>query len=451
METAEASARRFCGLGWAVAELPFPCPRGSGNLCGVDYGGNSLIKLLHTADLHLDSPLRSLALKDERLREQVQMASRAALERMVRFAIDEGVAALLIAGDLFDGQERSAKTAAYLAGQLERLGAAGIAVFYIKGNHDAENPVTGEIALPGNVHIFDGRGGKQQIAGHDVWIHGVSFRDKHAPESLLSKFDAPVAGAVNIAMLHSSLTGAAGHDPYAPCSVAELSAMGFDYWALGHVHKRQVHSTEPFIVMPGIPQGRDIGEAGPKSATLITIEDGKIGIEEVLTSLVEFRESVLSVDGADEDDLRRALKAHLEAEASASVSEAAILRLTLAGMSPRAWQIRRDRDMWVETAQEFAAGTGRIWIEKLRLEIEAPRAVGAGDAVSELADLMGEIGGDAGYLAAARAEVEQMIGLLPADRRREIMPDEASVEALITTISQEAALMMVAKMKGVAS
>ena len=82
------------------------------------------IKILHTADLHLDSPLRSLALKDEALRDQVQTASRIALARMVQFAIDEGVAALLIAGDLYDGQERSAKTAAYLAGEMARLEAA---------------------------------------------------------------------------------------------------------------------------------------------------------------------------------------------------------------------------------------------------------------------------------------------------------------------------------------
>jgi DNA repair exonuclease SbcCD nuclease subunit len=414
-------------------------------------GRFSLIKILHTADLHLDSPLRSLALKDDRLREQVQMASRSALERMVQFAIDEDVAAFLIAGDLFDGQERSAKTAAYLAGQLDRLGAAGVEVFYIKGNHDAENPVTGEVSLPANVHSFDGRGGKVQITGQDIWVHGVSFRDKHAPESLLPKFDAPVAGAVNIAMLHSSLTGAAGHDPYAPCSVAELSAMGFDYWALGHVHKRQIHSVAPFIVMPGMPQGRDIGEAGPKSATLISIDQGKIEIQDVPTSIVEFRESVLDISGADEDELRRALKAHLDVEAAATKSEAVILRLTLRGPSARAWQIRRDRDVWIETAQEFAMATGRVWIEKLRMEIEAPSVAGALDAVSELGKLMSEIGEDEGFRAAARSEVEQMIGLLSADRRREIAPDEDSFEALITTISEEAILSMIAKMKGVVS
>ncbi len=411
------------------------------------------IKILHTADLHLDSPLRSLALKDEALRDQVQTASRIALARMVQFAIDEGVAALLIAGDLYDGQERSAKTAAYLAGEMARLEAARIAVFYIKGNHDAENPVTGEIALPSNVYIFDGRGGKVQLGEEDIWIHGVSFRDKHAPASLLPKFEPPVRGAINIAMLHSSLTGAAGHDPYAPCTVAELTAMGFDYWALGHVHKRQVHSSAPWVVMPGNPQGRDIGESGPKSATLLTIEDGKIAVEVVPTSAVEFRLSALDVTSLpDEDALRRALTAHLAAEAEATVSDAAILRLSLVGSHPRAWQIRRDRDIWEETAQAIAAQTGRLWIEKISFEIGAPQTQGAGrDAVSELRGIMDELCTDAAFRAAARAEVEQMIGLLPSERRREIAPDEAALEALVTDLAREAAMAMIAKMKGVSA
>ena len=152
-----------------------------------------MIKILHTADVHLDSPLRSLALRDSELRDRVQTASRTALTRIVDIAIAEDVAALLIAGDLFDGAERSARTAAFLTMQLERLRERGIHVFYIKGNHDAENPLTGEMSLPDNVHVFDGRGGKVQLSD-DVWIHGVSFANRHAPESLLPKFPAPVRG-----------------------------------------------------------------------------------------------------------------------------------------------------------------------------------------------------------------------------------------------------------------
>ena len=152
-----------------------------------------LTKILHTADLHLDSPLRSLALCDEDLRARVESATRAALTRIVDTALSERVAAVLIVGDLFDGAERSARTAAFLLGELDRLLLGEIRVFYVKGNHDAENPITGALDLPGNVHVFNARGGKAQLED-GIWIHGVSFSGRHAPDSLLPRFSTPVEG-----------------------------------------------------------------------------------------------------------------------------------------------------------------------------------------------------------------------------------------------------------------
>src|SRR5688572_23305520 len=117
-----------------------------------------MTKILHTADLHLDSPLATTALRNDGLRAAVQNATRAALDRIVEIAIEESVASVLISGDLYDGGQRSMKTAAYLLSALRRLAAAGIRVFVIRGNHDAESTITREIAWPDNVHAFDGRG-----------------------------------------------------------------------------------------------------------------------------------------------------------------------------------------------------------------------------------------------------------------------------------------------------
>jgi DNA repair exonuclease SbcCD nuclease subunit len=76
-------------------------------------------------------------------------------------------------------------------------------------------------------------------------------------------------------MRHTSLGGATGHDPYSPCSVADLQATGFEYWALGHIHKRIIHEGPCTIVMPGIPQGRDINEGGLKSVSLVTVNNDR--------------------------------------------------------------------------------------------------------------------------------------------------------------------------------
>lgn len=409
------------------------------------------IRLLHTADLHLDSPLRSLALRDDRLREAVETASRAALSRLADLAIDEGVRALLIAGDLFDGRERSARTGAFLVATFDRLRAAGIDVFAIRGNHDAENPVSGTVEWPDNVHVFDGRGGKVRLGESEIWVHGVSFSGRHAADSLLPKFGPPVPGAVNIGLLHTSLAGAPGHDPYAPCTVADLCAHGFDYWALGHVHARAVHSERPFVVMPGMPQGRDMGEAGPKSATLVEVAGSAVSAREVPSSVVEFRRVTVDVTGAeDETAIRRLLRARLDEAARATVSDAAIVRLTLAGRTPRAWALRRDRDRWAETARMTAEETGRLWIEALELDVTPPgeAAAAPGDAVAELDRLMTSLRAEPGFLAEARSEIDDVLRHLPPERRAALLPEEAALDALAERLTASGAEQMVARMRG---
>jgi exonuclease SbcD len=248
-------------------------------------------------------------------------------------------------------------------------------------------------------------------------------------------------------MLHTSLTGAAGHDPYAPCSIADLTRTGFDYWALGHIHKRQVHAKKPWVVMPGNPQGRDIGESGPKSASLITIEAGVIAVSEVPTSAVEFRHSSVSLDELEDDDaIRTRLRAHLADEAA--VVDGAIIRLRLTGATPRGWAMRRDRDMWAEVLGQMASDTGRLWIEKLEFDVTPPVEAAAGDAVGELHNLMAEIAGEDGFSAAAQQEMEQMLALLPQARRAELVPDPAALAALLERLTGSAVLAMTAAMRG---
>lgn len=408
-----------------------------------------MIKILHTADVHLDSPLKSLALRDPELRDRVRTATRAAFTTIVDIALAEGVTALLIVGDLFDGAERSARTAAFLTLQLERLLERGIRVFYIKGNHDAENPLTGELSLPDNVHIFDGRGGKVQLTD-GVWIHGVSFTGRHAPESLLPKFQAPVEGAVNIAMLHTSLTGAEGHDPYAPCALGDLTAAGFDYWALGHVHRRQVHSRTPWVVMPGTPQGRDIGDPGPKSATLVSIGE-MIGIEEVPTSVVEFlRVRIDATDTESDDALRDLLRRTLRETARSMLSDSAVIRLELTGRTPRRWQVLRDQDVWTDTAAQYAREAGTRWLDKVVFDLSDSAGPGH-SATDELAGIMQTIREEPGFAETCRAEIEGILQELPPQRRAEILPDEVAMDQLAQRLAANGAERILARMKGAAS
>jgi len=412
--------------------------------------GDDVYKILHTADIHLDAPLRSLALRDDGLQEIVRAATRTAFTRLVDFALSENVGAVLISGDLFDGQARSATTAAFLLSQFDRLRHADIAVCYIRGNHDAENPISGDLTFPDNVHVFDGRGGIMQISGQDIYIHGVSYSGRHAPDSLLPRFNAPVPHAINIAMLHSSLSGSAGHDSYAPCSVQDLTRLGFDYWALGHVHKRQIHSESPWIVMPGMPQGRDIGEAGPKSATLITVENGKLSIAEVATAAVEFMQATVDVSECTSDDaIRTQLRSVLAALLRELKAEAAILRLTLTGAAAQRWQILRDQDIWTETIIAFARSTGRLWIEKVSYELTSPPAIRREEmAIDELADIMQQIVSEEGFMAGINATTETVFAELPAQRRAVLIPDPDAVQRVSKIHAGTGAQRLLSAMRG---
>lgn len=410
-----------------------------------------MIKIIHTADVHLDSPLRTLALRDPDLHEKVQGATRSAFSRIVDQAIGVQAHALLIAGDLFDGTARSAKTAAFLLSELNRLSSAGIPAFYIKGNHDAENPLTGETTLPDNVHLFDGQGSKVQLEGTDVWIHGVSFTGKIAEESLLSKFSSPVENSINIGMLHTSLAGSAGHDVYAPCSVKELVDTGFDYWALGHIHKRQVHSEAPWVVMPGIPQGRDIGEPGPQSATLITIDEGTITTSKFPTSSIEFIRLALDVSQLQAaNDLQELAQTELKALAASLTSDDAIVRVQLEGQSALRWQWLRDQEQWKESLNLLCRETGKLWIEKLIFDVVDVPTVGADkSAMGELSALMATIrDGDAFHKEAVEL-IEEILAPLPASERAKLLPDENAITELANSLSEQGQEHLLAVMKGV--
>ncbi|MGP9788526.1 metallophosphoesterase family protein [Roseinatronobacter sp. NSM] len=368
-------------------------------------------RFIHTADLHLDSPLRSLALRDPDLASLVGGATRMALRNIIDLCLSERVDALLISGDLYDGSQTSMKTARFLASELARLNEAGIRAFLIRGNHDAESRITRELTLPPCVHLFDGRAGLELLehGPQRIAVHGLSFREPKAPESLLPKYRPPVGDAVNIGLMHTSLNGAAGHDPYAPCALSDLQASGFDYWALGHIHKRAVYPGAACVVMPGIPQGRDIGEVDGGSVTLVTVDDGgALNLEERSVALAAFCIVPVDVTGMNDwNDLLASMRTALERADRRAPHLVARLRLT--GATPLAQRLLRDQDLALAEAQELARGMGQTWVEKLVLDLgNTPSVTG------ELAQLAALINDDFRHSDSFTATLEEMRATLQA-------------------------------------
>jgi len=417
-------------------------------------------RFVHAADVHLDSPLRSLALRDHALADLVGNATRRAFAGVVRTCLDEQVDALLLSGDLYDGDQTSMKTARFLAGQVHRLHAAGVKVFLIRGNHDALSKITRELTFPdSSVTIFGGRASavsvERERGAVPIAIHGISFAQPHAPESLLARFKPPVEGAVNIGLLHTSLGGSEDHDPYAPCAMADLHAAGFRYWALGHIHKRSTSEGDATVVMPGMPQGRDIGEAGAKSVTLATVgDDGSILIEERVTSVAQFERVAVDLDGvADWRGMVGALERALGEARDRVASEHLVARVRLTGTTPLAWRLRRDVDLLRTEADDRAAGVGRTWIEKLEVDCRPPpampdRANGDGaDPFEELRRLMGEVSEDDAYLTEIAEIAEDLRLQLPRECRSLVGDDPAAFQANLAIAARDGIDDVLARLK----
>lgn len=236
-----------------------------------------MIKFIHTADIHLDSPLKGLEAHDDAPVQEIRGATRRAFDNLVDLAITEAVDFILIAGDLYDGDWKDYNTGLFFAARMGRLDRAGIDVFIVSGNHDAASQITKTIPLPDNVTVFP-FGKPRSVIRDDlgVIIHGQSYSRRVVTENLARNYPRNNPDYLNIGVLHTSLTGRDGHEPYAPCSPDELASKGYDYWALGHVHQREIVSMAPWIVFPGNLQGRHIRETGAKGATLVTVVEGRI-------------------------------------------------------------------------------------------------------------------------------------------------------------------------------
>ena len=411
-------------------------------------GATMSYRFVHAADIHLDSPLRSLALRDPHLAELIGNATRQAFVTIVDLCLDEQVDALLLAGDLHDGDQTSMKTARFLAEQIRRLHEAGIRVFVIRGNHDALSRITKELIFPDSVKVFVGRAEAISIdrakGDTPVAIHGLSFAQPHAPESLLPRYAAPAEGAVNIGIMHTSLAGAAGHDLYAPCNIADLQTAGFDYWALGHIHKRAVVNGSGYVVMPGMPQGRDINESGAKSVTLVTVADDRsVHIAEHVTSLAQFERVDVELSGTEDwRDMVGAVAKAMERAREAAVSEHLVARLRITGTTSLAWRMRRDLDLLKTEAEDRAVQVGRCWVEKIEVECVAPgmSAGVAGDPVAELRRLIdAEVVGSDAYRTEVARIADELRGQLPPECRSILGSDDEAFNAAVTELVREGA------------
>jgi DNA repair protein SbcD/Mre11 len=329
-----------------------------------------MFKFIHAADIHLDSPLRGLSRYESAPAESIRDACRKAFENLVELAIEEKVSFVLLAGDLYDGDWKDYSTGIFLSQQMGRLGQHNISVFTVAGNHDAANRMTKALDSPANMTILSSRN-VETIRLHDlaVAIHGRSFGTQHVDENLAAGFAAAEIGMFNIGLLHTSLDGREGHAVYAPCSADDLLSKGYQYWALGHIHKQEFVSEDPWIVFPGCVQGRHIREAGAKGCVLVTVEDGAVSaVEKYPLDVLRWVEC--SVDLTDAAEMREVLertRKAVENERTSADGRPIAMRIRFEGATSMSDELAAYPERFEQQIKAFGAEIAGddLWIERV--------------------------------------------------------------------------------------
>jgi len=235
------------------------------------------IKFIHTADLHLGSSLHTE--NDDILKfakdENPVIKS---FHNLVDTAINEKVDFVLIAGDLFDSDERSVRAVKEFNKGAKKLYDHNIDIYMIAGNHD---PINGNnfFKIFENVNIFSSK--KAEVKEYKVdkelkaRIIGQSYRSNSDSRKMYENYNLADNSVYNIALLHTQLDRQ--NNNYVPGNLNDLLKINnIDYWALGHIHQNKIlHKEKPLTVYPGIPQGRDFGEPNMKGFYLVEFKSKK--------------------------------------------------------------------------------------------------------------------------------------------------------------------------------
>ncbi|MEO6811500.1 MAG: DNA repair exonuclease [Isosphaeraceae bacterium] len=381
-----------------------------------------MFKFIHAADIHLDSPLKGLERYEGAPVEEMRRSTRRALENLTDLAIAERVAFVLIAGDLYDGNWNDHGTGLYLNSQMAKLRDAGIGVVLIQGNHDAASQMTKHLNLPDNVHrMWTDRPESFPIEDCGVMVHGQGFATRAVLDNIAAAYPSKEPNYFNIGLLHTCATGREGHERYAPCSIDDLRVKGFNYWALGHIHKREILHNDPPIVFAGNIQGRNVRELGTKGCMLVTVNDGgRVESEFRPLDVMRWAHPRIKAEGAtDLDEVLQLIGERLSALSAEAEGRLLAVRIEVEGPCPAHRDLVADQDALLAQVRDRArdAGQGRIWVEKLKLRTSEPRTLDLDDGpiglfLSRLEDLKRD---EAGLLKLASEELTDLKRKLPPE------------------------------------
>jgi len=377
------------------------------------------LRFVHAADLHLDSPFTGLMDVEDSVGAVLREATFDAYNSIIDLCIRERVDALLVAGDVYDGADRSLRAQIKFVAGLKRLSDEGIRSFICHGNHDPLDGWEARLSLPERCHRF---GPDVQVVPLDpddpgkATVYGVSYPKRDVHENLVPRFQPVSNGGFAIGLLHCNVGSNTGHESYAPCTLDDLARAGMDYWALGHVHNHQVLRDEgPAVVYPGNPQGRHPGETGARGVYLVDVnEAGRVSLQFRPMDVVRWASIDVSIDSMENvQQLLNGVAGRVSELVDGAEGRHVVFRAEVGGRGPLHHALRRQGfadDLRLQINDDWSRQTPFAWCERVRVDTRSAidrdeRCQGA-DFVAELLRVVDDVRGDPQAIAGLSEDLQ---------------------------------------------
>ena len=409
----------------------------------------TLLRFVHAADLHLDSPFKGLRdAAPEGISGEISNATFRTYDNIIDLCIRERVAALLVAGDVYDGAERSLRAQRKFIEGLERLDEQGIRSFVCHGNHDPLDGWEARLAYPALCHRFGREWERVPVFPEDparAVVHGISYPKSDVRDNLALGLGNVTPAGFSIGLLHANVGSDTGHESYAPCTVDDLRQAGVDYWALGHVHTRRIlNERNPVVAYPGNPQGRHPNELGARGVYLVEVDDGgNANVEFRAVDLIRWERVSVDISPLEsEQSLLDALHGKMEDVLDSADGRSVVARVSITGRGELSRSLRRPnalRDWQEEINSSWAQRPPFVWCERIEDETSAPfdrsaRAAGA-DFLAEVLKTSDRSRGDAELMERLLADLPD---LYEHGNYRRYLRDAAPVEAELAALIAQA-------------
>ncbi len=406
-------------------------------------------RFVHAADLHLDSPFVGMkATAPKNVTNALHGATFEAYENIVQLCISEQVDALLVAGDVYDSADRSLRAQRKFVEGLERLHTAGIRSFVCHGNHDPLDGWEARLNYPPSCTRFGATFEPVPVFNDDperAIVVGISYPTRDVTQNLVGLLGRVDPDPLFVGLLHANVGNNLDHGPYAPCSLDDLVQSGIDYWALGHVHTRQVlNEQSPTVVYPGNSQGRHPNETGPRGVYLAEVEDrGNICLNFRAVDTIRWERLNLDISHYETDqhlidDLHQQVEDALDGADGRSV----VLRVTLSGRGGLCGSLRQPNfieDLRGDLNDAWAGRSPFAWCERIEDETASPfnrqERLEGSDFLAEVLKTADQVKDDPELLARFR---DGLSDLYQHHHYRRHLSDHAPVEDDLAALIDEA-------------